>query len=650
VSTLADLLIKVGIDPKGVDKGAKGIEGRMEKTWGGLKAGALAGGAAAGAALIQGLSSALDAEVATDKLAAQLGAEGKEAENLGVTAGNLYAKGFGQSMDEVATAVGAVTTSFEDFGSSNVEDLTAKSLNLAKTFELDVTRAAQVAGQAVKSGLAKDGTEALDLLTTSMQLVPAAVREDLVDAIDEYGPFMAGIGITGEKAFGLLVKASEKGMYGIDKTGDALKEFGIRATDMSAASKVGYDALGLSQEEMSRKLLQGGEAGSKAFDQIVGGLLKIKDPVKQSQAALALFGTPLEDLSVHEIPKFLGGLTDAQGGLGDVAGAADKMGKTLNDNAATKLEGFKRVAQAALVEQLAKAIPYIEATFGWLAKNSSWVTPLAVGLGLLAAAIGVMVAVQWAWNAALAVSPVTWIVLAVVALIGVIVYLATKTQFFQTIWAAVWGFMKGVGAWFAGPFAGFFVMLWGKIVGFAKGVWHAISLYFGFWYGLLAKVKGWAGAAVDWIRNKFNAFVAFVGGLPGKVRAKLSSMWDGLKAGFRVAINYVIGKWNSLQFTIPSFSILGKSFGGGTIGTPNIPQLADGGIVKARAGGTLVNVGEGGQDEAVVPLGRGAQGVGRQDPPQVTLVIEGAETEFRRWLNKSIRVKGPVGGTVRASA
>lgn len=40
----------------------------------------------------------------------------------------------------------------------------------------------------------------------------------------------------------------------------------------------------------------------------------------------------------------------------------------------------------------------------------------------------------------------------------------------------------------------------------------------------------------------------------------------------------------------------------------NIPSLADGGIVPARPGGTLVRVGEGGQDEAVLPLPRSQGG------------------------------------------
>jgi hypothetical protein len=40
-------------------------------------------------------------------------------------------------------------------------------------------------------------------------------------------------------------------------------------------------------------------------------------------------------------------------------------------------------------------------------------------------------------------------------------------------------------------------------------------------------------------------------------------------------------------------------------GSPDVPGLASGGIVRARAGGTIVRVGEGGRDEAVIPLPQG---------------------------------------------
>jgi hypothetical protein len=644
VATLADLLIKIGIDAKGVDKGSSDVEGKLSKTWKKIGAGAAAGGAAIGVALLAGIASGLESEVATDKLAAQLGATGPEAEKLGMQAGNLYKKGLGDSMETVSSALGAVKTSFADLGEDAIEPVTEKILNMAKAFEIETTRAAQVAGQAVTSGLAKDATTALDLLTSAMQKVPAAVREDLLDAVDEYGPFMTSLGITGERAFGMLVKSAEKGMYGIDKTGDALKEFGIRATDMSKASKAGYDLLGMSQEKMTAELLKGGDAGAEAFDTIIDGLLSMKDPVAQSQAALALFGTPLEDLGVTEIPKFLSGLRKVPDGMDDAAGAADRLGATLNDNAATKLEAFKRQAQAALVEQLAKAIPYIEATFGWLQKNSAWVTPLAVGLGVLAAAIGLVVLATKAWGIALAVTPIGWIIIGITAFVALIVYLATKTRFFQTIWEHVWSVLKAIGSWFAGPFADFFKRGWSNLVSqftAAKnnitGKINLLKTAFLIYWTTYSKIIGW-------IVKRGGEMVSFFIKMPGRVKGALSGMFNGLWTGFRSVVNKLIGGWNRLDFTIGGGSFAGISFPSATFGTPNIPYLEHGGIVPATPGGRLAVIGEGGQDEAVIPLDRGLPALeGRDERPIVVEIVPGGERDFRRWVNKTVRVRGAVG-------
>ena len=66
-------------------------------------------------------------------------------------------------------------------------------------------------------------------------------------------------------------------------------------------------------------------------------------------------------------------------------------------------------------------------------------------------------------------------------------------------------------------------------------------------------------------------------------------------------INGAIGALNSLSVTIPDWVPLvgGQTFG---LNLPTIPQLAQGGIVSRRNGGTLANIGEGRYDEAVVPL------------------------------------------------
>jgi hypothetical protein len=103
------------------------------------------------------------------------------------------------------------------------------------------------------------------------------------------------------------------------------------------------------------------------------------------------------------------------------------------------------------------------------------------------------------------------------------------------------------------------------------------------------------------------AIVGYFAGLPAKISSAVSGMWDGLKDSFRSAINWIISHWNSLSLKIPAIDThvpgIGK-VGGFSLDTPNIPLLAAGGIVPATPGGRLVRVAEGGQDEAIVPLGR----------------------------------------------
>src|SRR5690606_31611253 len=115
----------------------------------------------------------------------------------------------------------------------------------------------------------------------------------------------------------------------------------------------------------------------------------------------------------------------------------------------------------------------------------------------------------------------------------------------------------------------------------------------------------WVSQARDWIVGRFNSVVDFVRGLPGRISSAARGMWDGIRNAFRAAINWIIDRWNSLSFTLPSVNIpgLGK-VGGFTLNTPNIPRLAQGGIVPATPGGRIVRVAEAGQAEAVIPLDR----------------------------------------------
>lgn len=646
MSTLADLLIEIGLDAKEVVKGAGEVEGKLKKTWAGVSKAAAIGGAAIGAALMAGLDSMIESSKPVALLEAQLGGTPQFAAQMGKNAGAVYAKGVVDSMEEAAGAVRDVWQNKlvpEDASDAAIQSVSNKLVALSKTTESSTKEVSNAVSQMLRTGLAKSADEAFDVIQKGVEN-GANKADDLLDTFNEYGTQFRKLGLDGPEALGLISQAVKAGARDSDVAADALKEFSIRAIDGSKLTAQGFKDLGLDAKEMGAQIASGGANAEAGLYTVLDRLRAIKDPTKQAAAATALFGTQAEDLGQALFAMNPGNATMQ---LGKLKGAATDAGNALEQSAGAKVESFKRQIQSGITDQLAKMIPAIEATFGWLQKNSGWVVPLATALGILAAALGVIVAVQWAWNAALAVSPVTWIILGIVALIAVIVLVATKTKFFQTIWNAVWGFMKTVGAWFAGPFANFFVMLWQKIVAFAKGVWTAIKLYFTFWINIYKAVGNAAVAAVNWMIGKLTAFINFVKGIPARVRASLSSMWDGLKAGFRIAINWVIGKWNSLHFTIPSFSVLGHTFGGGTIGVPHIPQLADGGIVKATPGGTMVNVGEGGRDEAVVPLDRGMPALSGREAANITVqIVPGGEQEFRRWIRKSFRVKNGGNGQV----
>jgi hypothetical protein len=311
------------------------------------------------------------------------------------------------------------------------------------------------------------------------------------------------------------------------------------------------------------------------------------------------------------------------------------------------------LASAQIAAYLVKVVAVRTATGLAVAAQALWNAALVAGnfaaataqlaaflikQGAIAVATKAWAAAQWLLNIAMDANPIGLIVLAVAALVGVIILLWNHSEAFRKFWIAAWNAIKiaAAAAWNWIKQAA--VVVFNFLVAAVK---KYISIYVGAW----KLVANAAIAAWNWIKGKAVSFFNWILSMPSKVNARLSSMWNGLKSGFRAAINWVIGKWNSLHFTIPSFSVLGHKFGGGTIGVPNIPQLASGGIVKAAPGGTLVNVGEGGRDEAVVPLDRGAPALGgRDDPTVVVQIVPGGEQEFRRWIRKSFRVKNGRGG------
>ncbi|WP_228039754.1 hypothetical protein [Streptomyces chromofuscus] len=115
----------------------------------------------------------------------------------------------------------------------------------------------------------------------------------------------------------------------------------------------------------------------------------------------------------------------------------------------------------------------------------------------------------------------------------------------------------------------------------------------------LAKGTKWA----------FNAVVGAVRSSAGPIKSILKGIinsFTALPRAYISGINLMIGALNRVHVKIPSWVpvIGGKDFRINIPKIPNIPTLAQGGIVPARAGGRLAVIGEGGEPEAVIPLSK----------------------------------------------
>ncbi|MFC0314480.1 phage tail tape measure protein [Gordonia phosphorivorans] len=234
----------------------------------------------------------------------------------------------------------------------------------------------------------------------------------------------------------------------------------------------------------------------------------------------------------------------------------------------------------------------------------------AVAQGTVTAATGLWTAAQWLLNSAFLANPLTWIVVGIMALIAAVVLIATKTTWFQTLWNAVWNGIKTVAnvVWTAikGYFM-FWIGLYKKVGEGAMWLWNnaivpawngikaAFQIAADFIGGVVESIKQFfqgvadkAGQVKDWIVEKWDALVGFFTSLPGRVTSALGSLWDGLKDGFKGALNWIIDAWNNFKIEIKLPSILGgKQI---TIDTPNLPRLATGGAVRGPGTGTSDDV------------------------------------------------------------
>lgn len=483
------------------------------------------------------------------------------------------------------------------------------------------------------SGVASRGTAAFRSFLGSVNATGAlGPLGGMLDQIAGSLDALTGSG----KRLGAVMMGAGGALTGV---GAGLSAFGSKEQAAQQQLSAALEAAGASYDDYGDQIeaaIRHGESFGHTSHETQNALQKLTQATHDPDKALQLLnGTFDLAAAKHE------DLGTAAGQLGKVYNGNKKLlkefGIKIDENTGLTKDG--QTATEALAKVLAGQASAAQDTFmGKLDAVKARITdavsqfgqkygPALQGIGIAVMSLGAIwetVGPVMAAMSSLGLGPLLLIAAAVAALIAVVYVLYTN---WDTIWAAMQAAVSAVWDWIStnwplllavllGPIGiavDLIVKYWdqikagaGAVVDFITTVWNTLVAFFaaipgrvaGFFRAIWDGVRSGVSSAHDWIADRWNDTVAFFAGIPGRLASAFSGMWDGILNAFRSVINGVIDLWNRLHFTLPHVDLgpLGE-IGGGTIGVPQIPHLAQGGLIT-RDGLVYAHAGE-----AISPYG-----------------------------------------------
>lgn len=613
---------------------------------------ASAAGAAAGGIAAAFIKSGNDYIRTMNGISAQTGVTGDELKEFGDIAREVYKSGKGENFQQVADALVNVRQA-SGLAGEELKAAANAAMLLNDTFGMETAETTRAATALMKNfGITAE--EAYGIIAVGAQN-GANKNGDLLDTLNEYSVHYKALGLDADQFVQSLIAGAEAGSFSVDKIGDAVKEFSIRAKDGSKTTAEGFAEIGLNADTMAAAFAAGGDAAQAAFFQTIKALNDMKDPVAQNAAGVALFGTMWEDLEkgvLDTMSSMSGASIDAADALRQMESvkyndigyaitqisrtmsdalipAAEKAGQTVYKHMPAIRANIERItpAIARMAESFAAALPAIidfiasaanEAAYfsGLIIDNWSLIGPIVYGIALAFAGFKLAGFIQSviASTAALYANTAALMAKGRAAAID-----RAETLYLQALYvkdaavkgistAATWAQVAAGTAWNAvcaistaattalGAAIAFLTSPIGIAIAAIAAIVAAGVLLYQNWDTVMA-YAGRLGTYLSGVWASISSgCAAMCGSVTGLFSAAFSGIPDMLKGPVNTAIsliNSAINAINGIGFTIPDWvpGIGGNAF---SVNVPNIPMLARGGFTTGPS-----IAGEAGQ-EAVI--------------------------------------------------
>jgi TP901 family phage tail tape measure protein len=541
----------------------------------------------------------------------------------------------------------------------------ASTLNLAATEGMALTDAATIMAQSMNTfGISADETaKVVDILAAGAVASTAGVQ-DLAAGMKYVGTTAKTMNIPLDDTVTALAAMNNAGIDS-STAGTSLNRMLLGLIPTTKKAQVATEKLGLQFTDNTGTVLPFEEIVRQLVDTF-GDM----DQAARTADLKAIFGVEGMRAANVLIEQGVNGYIDLEKAVNKAGIAADMANARMSGTAGAmeQLKGSLETAALTIGEALApiilKVTDFLKGFVDRFTALSPEVKQIVVVVGIFAAALGPVLIIVGMLITALgtvvaALGAISAPVLAVIAVIGLLVagfvMLWTKSEAFReavtnaftqvravvqqvvdqvrakldenrdainavrNAFSRVWEFLSTVLIPLLVQFYSIYLQtlirilgaVLGAVVDLIGGFVRLVAGIVNFVSRSIELISGWLSTLQEAFTNAFNTVRDFISGV-------FSSIYDNITSTIRNAVNFVvdgvnriINAWNGLSFTVPGVDLgpLG-SFGPYEIGTPdlpNIPRLAEGGIVLPQTGGVLARIAEAGQPEAVIPLPRGSR-------------------------------------------
>lgn len=327
------------------------------------------------------VSSTMELDDSSKKLAASTGATREEMEQYSGVLADMYKNNYGESISETADAMALVRQYTGEVDPTKLQELTENAIALDDTFaNMDIGETIRGV-DSLMTNMGLSAEEAFDYIVVGAQNGLNKSGE-LTDNIAEYGQLWGQAGFSAQEMFTILQNGLDSGAYNLDKVNDFVKEFSISLAD----GRIEENISSFSAE--TQNLFAAWQNGQATTRDVFYSVINDLSQMTNQQEALTIASNTWSALGEDNAMAIITSLDDVNDTYKDVHGSMESLKDVRYDSVTNEYKKLGRTMQTDVIQPvLKKFLPVAQKGMKLLADNIDTIVPIATAAG---AAIGTM--------------------------------------------------------------------------------------------------------------------------------------------------------------------------------------------------------------------------------------------------------------------